>query len=87
MFELTDAAGARLHKSLTGTRMPDDEGKCFRVVPKDDKYLTLKLARPAPSDSTFEYDGAVVLALPKAIRPFFRNKSLDIDESGKLKLV
>lgn len=87
MFELTEAAGARLHKSLAGTRMPDDEGKCFRVVPKDEKFLTLKLARPAPSDSTFEYEGAVVLALPMALRPFFRDKSLDIDPSGKLKLI
>ena len=87
MFELTDAAGARLHKSLTGTPMPDHEGKCFRVVPKDDNNFTLELARPAPSDLTFEYDGAVVFAVPKAIRPFFKDKSLDIDQSGKLKLI
>lgn len=87
MFELTDAAGARLYESLAGTRMQDNETKCFRVVPKDDKYLTLKLARPAPSDVTFEHDGALVLALPKALRPFFEDKSLDIDRCGKLKLV
>lgn len=86
MFELTDAAAERLHKSLAGPRMQDHEGKCFRVVPKDDKYLTLKLAKPAPSDSTFEHDGAVVLAVPKAIRPFFKDKCLDIDKGGKLTL-
>ena len=88
MFALTDAAGAQLHKSLSGTRMPDHEGKCFRVVPKDgDKFLTLKLARPSPGDSTFEHDGAVVLALPKAIRPLLKDKSLDVDQSGNLKLM
>lgn len=87
MFELTDAAGAQLHKSLAGTQTPEHEGKCFRIVPKDDKSLTLKLARPAPSDATFEHDGAVVLALPKALRPFFKDKSLDTDQSGKLKLI
>lgn len=87
MFELTDAAGAQLHKSLTGNRIPAQDGKCFRVVPKDDKNLTLKLAKPAPSDVTFEHDGVTVLALPKALRPFFKGKSLDIDKGGQLKLI
>lgn len=87
MLELTDAAGARLQKSLAGIQMPDHEGKCFRIVPKDDKVLTMKLARPAPSDVTIEHDGAVVLAIPKALRPFFKDKSLDIDQSGQLKLI
>ena len=86
MFELTDAAGAQLHKSLASTRMPEHEGKCFRVVPKDNNYLTLKLAKPALSDATYKHDGATVLALPKALRPFFKNKSLDIDDTGNLKL-
>ena len=86
MFELTDAAGERLHKSLASTAMPEQEGKCFRVGPKDDK-LTLKIATPAPSDSTFEYDGSVVLAVPKAIGPYFRDKSLDINRRGQLKLI
>ncbi|MGB5326332.1 MAG: hypothetical protein WBN40_13035 [Pseudomonadales bacterium] len=87
MFELTDAAGAELHKSLAGTRMPGQDEKCFSIIPKDDKFLTLRLATPASSDATFEYDGAVVLALPKALRPFLDDKSLDIDQSGQLKLI
>lgn len=86
MLQLTDAAKERLHNSLASSRIPERDGKCFRIVPKDERYLTLKLARPAPSDSTFRHNGHIVLALPKALRPFFRNKSLDIDEGGKLKL-
>jgi hypothetical protein len=66
--------------------MPEQEGKCYRVVPKDDKLLTLKLAKPSPTDVTFEHDGAVVLAVPKALRPFFKDKALDIDSSGNLQL-
>jgi hypothetical protein len=66
--------------------MPEQEGKCYRVVPKDDKLLTLKLAKPSPTDVTFEHDGAVVLAVPKAPRPFFKDKALDIDSSGNLQL-
>lgn len=86
MLELTQNAGARLRRALATASMADSEGKCFRVVPKDDKQLTLKIAKPAPSDSTFEHDGEVVLALPKALRPFFDGKRLDIDGTGKLKL-
>lgn len=87
MFNLKDAAGAQLHKSLATAEMPDNEGKCFRIVPKDDKFLTMQFARPAPGDETFEHEGAVVLAIPKALRLFSRNMSLDIDQSGKLKLI
>ena len=87
MFGLTDAASAQLHKSLTRNRIPADEGKCFRVIPKDDKFLTLKLARPEPSDATFEHDGVTVLALPKALQSFCKDKSLDLDRSGELRLI
>lgn len=86
MLEVTIAVKQQLHKSLAATPMPDREGKCFRIVPKDDKYLTLKLAEPDPSDKTFRHDGAIVLAVPKALQPFFENKSLDADHDGKLKL-
>ena len=87
MLELTEAAGAQLHKSLARAQMPDHEGKCFRIVPKDKQYLTLTLERPAPTDSTFEHEGATVLALPEALSPFFKDRSLDIDKSGNLKLI
>lgn len=87
MFELTDAAGAQLHKSLAGNQKLDHEGKCFRITPKDDRLLTLQLSTPAPGDETFEHDGAVVLAMPKTLRPFFRDKSLDLDQSGNLRLI
>jgi hypothetical protein len=86
MFDLSNDAAAHLHKSLESAKEPGQEGKCFRVVPKDGKYLTLKLATPAPSDSTYRHDGAIVLALPKALHPPLRNKSLDIDDTGRLKL-
>lgn len=86
MLELTENVKMRLHKSLASADLADQQGKCFRVVPKDDKSLTLKPAKPAPSDSVFTHSGKVILALPKALQPFFRNKSLDIDDNGRLKL-
>jgi hypothetical protein len=86
MLELTEAAKDQLHKSLAAADQPEQEGKCFRIVPKDEKFLTLRLARPAPGDTVFTHDGETILALPKALQPFFEDKSLDIDNSGKLKL-
>jgi hypothetical protein len=86
MLEMTDTAKTKLFDSLAATRMPDVEGKCFRIVPKDDKYLGLTLAKPDPSDSVVKHDGHVILAVPKALRPFFKDKTLDIDNTGKLKL-
>lgn len=86
MFELTEAAKGQLHRSLSTTDKAALQGKCFRVVPKDDRSLTLKLATPTPSDTIFEHKGDKVLAMPKALQPFFEGKSLDIDKSGKLTL-
>jgi len=86
VLELTELARSKLHGSLAAADEPVRQGKCFRIVPKDDKYLTPKIAKPASDDTVFTHDGDDVLALPRALHPFFRGKSLDIDTSGKLKL-
>ena len=86
MLQLTEAASQRLQRSLAAADRPDQEGKCFRIVPKDNKNLTLRLAKPAPSDILYSQDGDTILALPKALQPFFEDKCLGIDDSGKLKL-
>jgi hypothetical protein len=86
MFELTEAARNTLHRSLEKAHGPEKQGKCFRVVPKNDKFLTLKLATPTPSDNVFKHNGDEVLAMPKALQPFLEGKCLDIDDSGRLKL-
>jgi len=86
MLELTNSAKSQLHRSLVAADSPEQEGKCFRIVPKDDRFLTLKLATPQDSDTVFKYEGITILALPKALQPFFEDKSLDIDQSGQLKL-
>ena len=86
MLEVTETAKSQLHRSLATADHPVQEGTCFRIVPKDEKFLTLKLARPALGDTVFTHNGETILALPKALQPFFQDKSLDTDKSGKLKL-
>ena len=87
MLELTKTAKSQLHRSLVAADGPEQDGKCFRIVPKDDRFLTLKLATPQAGDTVFKYEGVTILALPKALQPFFQDKSLDIDKSGQLKLI
>jgi len=84
MLQLTQTAKERLHTSLARSDTINDEGKCFRIVPKDEKTLTLTIAAPENSDSTFSHEGQVILALPEVLQPLFENKSLDIDDRGNL---
>jgi hypothetical protein len=84
MLQLTQTAKEKLHASLARSDTANDEGKCFRIVPKDEKTLTLTVATPETSDSTFSHEGQVILALPEALQPLFEDKSLDIDDGGNL---
>ena len=84
MLQLTQTAKEKLHASLARSDTVNDEGKCFRIVPKDEKTLTLTIEAPETSDSTFSHDGQVILALPEALQPLFEDKSLDIDDGGNL---
>ena len=84
MLQLTQTAKEKLHASLTRSDTVNEEGKCFRIVPKDEKTLTLTIATPETSDSTFSHEGQVILALPEALQPLFEDKSLDIDDGGNL---
>ena len=86
MLQLTDAALTKLHDSLAATDRPEHQGKCFRIVPENEQSLTLRLAKPAPSDAIYEHDGSAVLALPRALSEIVRDKRLDIDSNGRLKL-
>lgn len=84
MLQLTQTAKEKLHASLSQSDVVNDEGKCFRIVPKDEKTLTLTIAEPESSDSTFSHEGQVILALPEVLQPLFEDKSLDIDDGGNL---
>jgi len=86
MLQLTDAARQVLHKSLAAVENSEHDGKCFRIVPKDARHLTLELAEPAESDALFTHEGDTILALPESLAPFFDGKSLGIDNSGQLTL-
>jgi hypothetical protein len=84
MLQLTQSAKEKLHASLMRSDTINEAGKCFRIIPKDEKTLTMTLAEPASTDSTFTHEGQVILALPEVLGPLFEGRSLDIDDGGNL---
>ena len=83
MLSVSTPALEQLHSSLLSST---DTGKCFRIVPRDEKTLTLRYMEFKDSDKTFEVKGRTVLALPDSLTPYCRDKNLDIDKDGRLEL-
>src|SRR5210317_1241368 len=84
MLQITESAKEKLHDSLTRTDTFKEEGKCFRFLSEDDNSVKLSITAPKSSDWMFSHEGDVILAVPGQLQPFFENKSLDINDDGKL---
>lgn len=83
MLSVSTPALEQLHSSLLAST---DTSKCFRIVPRDEKTLTLRYMEFKETDKTFELKGRTVLALPDALEPYCSDKNLDIGKSGNLEL-
>lgn len=83
MLSVTSPALEQLHSSLLSST---DTNKCFRMVPKDERTITLKYMEFEDSDTTFELKGRTVLALPEVLAPHCENKNLDVNSDGGLEL-
>lgn len=83
MLSVTDPALEQLHSSLEASTNDD---KCFRIMPKDANSLTLQYMEAADTDTTFEFKGRTVLAVPSVLERYCKNKALDVNDSGKLEL-
>jgi hypothetical protein len=87
MLSVSNSALKQLHQSLQAVSDTDDENtKCFRITPKDQSSLTLNYSEPAANDTTFEFGGKVVLAVPSELEEFCNDKSLDLNAEGRLEL-
>ena len=85
MLSVSKPALKQLHETLANA--PDDAAdKCFRIVPKDAATLTLVYTKPEATDETYEFDGETVLALPDELKTYCAERSLDINDDGKLEL-
>lgn len=86
MLSVSNAAMLQLHNALQSVAGSEEDQRCFRIVPRDEKNLGLSLASPAPTDKTYEFEGATVLAVPKELDGVCDGKSLDVNDDGKLEL-
>jgi hypothetical protein len=86
MLSVSNTALKQLHQSLQAVTDTDGDSKCFRITPKDRSSLTLNYSEPAANDTTFEFEGKVVLAVPRELEEFCNDKSLDVNSEGRLEL-
>lgn len=83
---VTEEAIKHFHNSMK-TLAPDAETeKCIRLKPGRRTGLVLAFERPAPTDKMFKKDDRVVFAVPRKISQICADKTLDMDEHGKLSL-
>lgn len=86
MLSVTNSALQQLHQSLAAVSEGNNSEKCFRIMPKDDRNLTLEYSMPAESDTTFDFQDRTVLAVPKELEDVCSDKNLDVNQDGKLEL-
>ncbi len=87
MLTVTDTVLEQFDKAISKASEADEEDKCLRIVRSENAAgLSLALQSPAPGDTTYEYEGRTVLAVPESYAEFCADKTLDIDEEGRLTL-
>lgn len=80
MFNLTEAAGARLADKLAKKSAGDDDVLRFTHQEKSRRW-TLRLDKPLASDTALSHEGRIVLVLDEKSSHLLRNKMLDIRET------
>ncbi len=60
--------------------------RCLRIVRGEDSNLSLALEKPEPDDTIYDYEGRTVLAVPEIYADFCSDKTLYLNDDGKLVL-
>lgn len=87
MLTVTETVLKQFNHALAKAGETDGGQRCLRIVPGTDANLSLALESPEPEDTTYEYEGRTVLAVPEAYADFCADKTLDMDEQGQLVLI
>lgn len=87
MLTVTETVLEQFDKAISNASEGNSEDKCLRIVRSEEAGgLSLALQPPSPDDTTYEYEGRTVLAVPETYAEFCDDKTLDIDEEGRLTL-
>ena len=84
MLTVTEPVLEQLDKAISKASDREKEGKCVRLVKGDEAGLALKLQTPEEDDTTYEFEGRTVLAVPEDCQEVCADKTLDINQDGKL---
>jgi hypothetical protein len=86
MLTVTEPVLEQLDKAIAKAGDAETDNKCVRLVKGDEAGLALKLQTPEQEDTTYEYEGRTVLAVPENCAEICADKTLDINQDGKLVL-
>lgn len=86
MLTVTETVLKQFDRALAKAGETGGGERCLRIVKGSDANLSLALEAPEPEDATWEYEGRTVLALPEEYAGFCADKTLDMDEQGRLVL-
>lgn len=86
MLTVSEAALQHFGETIANLTNSSDDSKCLRLVRSEDSGLALSLEQPASDDTTFDYRGRTVLALPEEFAELCSDKELDLDDEGKITL-
>jgi hypothetical protein len=86
MLTVTETVLKQFDQALAKAGEADSGERCLRIVRGEDSNLSLALESPEPDDTTYDYDGRTVLAVPEIYADFCADKTLDMNEEGKLVL-
>lgn len=86
MLTVSETVLKQFDSALERAGEPGGGERCLRMVRSDDANLSLALETPEPGDTTWEYEGRTVLAVPENCAGFCSDKTLDIDDQGRLVL-
>ena len=86
MLTVSDAALQKFDDTINTMSESPDDNLCLRMVRGEDSGLALSLEPVQSEDTTFEFEGRTVLAVPDAYVEFCDDKALDLDETGNLTL-
>lgn len=84
MLTVTNPVLEQLDKAVTKANEDDSNDKCVRLVRGEEAGLALKLQAPEDDDTTYEYEGRTVLAVPESCVEICADKTLDINNDGRL---
>lgn len=86
MLTVSEAALQHFGKTIANMTNSQDDSKCLRLVRSKNAGLALSLELPESDDTTFDYHGRTVLALPDEFADLCSDKELDLDDKGNLTL-